>query len=121
MKILVVDDESAICNLISNMLAILGHEAVLAANGTEAVHRFSSDSRRIDLVLTDLNMPVMDGYELIRRIRELNPDAAIVAMSAAALNRPLDTTFLEKPFTFAALRSSLDLALAGAERLSKAG
>jgi CheY-like chemotaxis protein len=114
MKIRVVNDEHASCKLISNMLAILGHESITAGNGLEAVDRFSSDRHRIDLVITDLNMPIMDGYEAIRQIRKISLNSTIVSMSAAASNPPRDTTFLEKPFTLATLRSSLDLAVAGA-------
>jgi CheY-like chemotaxis protein len=44
------------------MLTILGHESILAGNGLEAVDRFSLDRECIDLVITDLNMPIMDGY-----------------------------------------------------------
>jgi len=121
MKILVVDDERAIRKLMANMLAILGHESILAGNGLEAVDRFSSDRQQIDLVITDLNMPIMDGYEAIREIRKISPNSMIVSMSAVTSNPPRDTTFLEKPFTLTALRSSLDLAVAGSERQSKVG
>jgi len=44
------------------MLTILGHESILAGNGLEAVDRFSLDRECIDLVITDLNMTIMDGY-----------------------------------------------------------
>ena len=120
MTVLVVDDDSGVRNLMSIMLANLGHECVLAENGREAVRRFSSERQRIDLVITDLNMPVMDGYETVRQIHKISPDARIVAMSAnCAAQPPTDTPFLEKPFTFATLR--LCLALASGERLRKAG
>jgi CheY-like chemotaxis protein len=81
---------------------------------------FSSDRQRIDLVITDLNMPLMDGYQTVRQIRKIDPNACIISMSAnCAAEPPFDTPFLEKPFTFATLR--LSLAMARGERLRKAG
>jgi len=120
MRVLIVDDDSSVRNLMSIMLARLGHECIVAENGLEAVKCFSSDRQRIDLVITDLNMPLMDGYETVCQIRKIDPDARIISMSAnCAAEPPCDTPFLEKPFTFKTLR--LCLALARGERLRKAG
>jgi CheY-like chemotaxis protein len=118
MKVLVVDDDKGVRNLMSIMLANLGHECVVAANGLEAVTRFAADRHGFHLIITDLNMPLMDGYEAIREIRRLEPGARIVSMSAnCTADPPSDTPFLEKPFTFAALQICLALAMAGGQPL----
>jgi CheY-like chemotaxis protein len=122
MRILVVDDESAIRLLISQMLAILRHEAVTAANGLEAVRLFAMDKEGIDVVVTDLHMPVMDGYEAVRQIRKTAPDATIIAMSGYAESEcPAGTTFLEKPFTLASVQAAIARALSNADQFKKAG
>jgi CheY-like chemotaxis protein len=122
MRVLVVDDDCGIRKLISVMLDMLGHEPILAENGLEAVRRFASDGRRFDLVITDLNMPVMNGYETIREIRRISPNARIVLMSAnCGADRPPDTPFLEKPFNLMNLDLCLHLASGCGEQLRKAG
>ncbi len=122
MRILVVDDERGIRKLISVMLSILGHETVLAENGLEAVRRFSAGAREIDLVITDLVMPVMDGPEAIRQIRKISPNVKVVSMSGySGSTLPPGTTFLEKPFTLASLRLALSRSVSGGGRLAKAG
>ena len=108
MKVLVVDDESGIRKLVSQMLAILGYEAVTAENGLEAVCLFAANRPHIDIVITDMQMPVMDGYETVRQLRKIHPGVRIVAMSAYfASTCPPGVAFLEKPFSLADLRDSL--------------
>ena len=67
-KILVVEDDAINRKVIQKQLEVLGYRADLVVNGVEAVHRLRQ--HRYDLVLTDLHMPEMDGYQLIRHIRE---------------------------------------------------
>jgi CheY-like chemotaxis protein len=67
--ILVVDDDEAILGLVSTLLRSAGHQIVTAANGAEAVAVYRSYAGQIDLVITDFNMPVMDGVQEILRIR----------------------------------------------------
>lgn len=79
-RILVVDDDSTISQLISEMLCLDGFEDVQwASNGVEAVNQY----RRLmpDLVLMDISMPVMDGYEASCRIKALDPAAKIVVLT----------------------------------------
>jgi CheY-like chemotaxis protein len=66
-RVLVVDDSPTIRDVVSEILADHGLEVKLAANGEEAIAMVEALSP--DLVLTDLEMPVMDGFELLRRIR----------------------------------------------------
>src|SRR5437868_1007439 len=65
-RILIVDDEELNRELLMGMVESFGHEPVTAANGPEALALIDSD---IDLVLMDAMMPVMDGFEISRRIR----------------------------------------------------
>lgn len=75
--ILVVDDEKDIVDLISYNLSKEGYKVVTASNGTQAVER--SVSERPDLVILDIMMPGMDGFEVCRAIRQ-NPDTAGIAI-----------------------------------------
>lgn len=70
MKILIVDDEPAIIDLIKINLGQEGFETLSAYNGRDAVELAKSD--RPDLVVLDVMMPVMDGFEATSHIRELN-------------------------------------------------
>jgi two-component system capsular synthesis sensor histidine kinase RcsC len=78
-KILVADDNRPILTLVCRMLAALGCEATGAGDGREALSRFEGE--RFDLVLTDLQMPHMDGWELARRVKSLAPDMPVMAMT----------------------------------------
>lgn len=69
MKILVVDDESRIRKLVKDFLVRKGYEVVEADNGKEAVELFFTD-KDVDLVILDVMMPLMDGWEVCRQIRE---------------------------------------------------
>jgi CheY-like chemotaxis protein len=65
-----------------------GHERLTAANGAEAVALYRSLASGIDLVITDLNMPVVDGVQEILRIRVTRKDAQIICMLAYPEDRP---------------------------------
>jgi PAS domain S-box-containing protein len=76
--VLVVDDEDAICQLQKQVLLSLGYEVVLCSSGTQALNVFQQKGTRIDLVLTDMTMPGMNGAELARRIKQLSPATPVV-------------------------------------------
>jgi CheY-like chemotaxis protein len=112
--ILVVDDDPRILKLISTFLQMAGHQVFTAASGLEGLGVFRSYSDLIALVITDLKMPVMDGYELVKRLREINPELKIICMSGFAEVRcPECLRFLEKPFSFEVLRTYVDEILSG--------
>jgi len=113
MRILVVEDDSAIRDVIARLLTLLGHEVVTASNGLEGVDLFCSDADGIGLVVTDLRMPVMDGYEAVRQIWRVKPAMRIVCMSSLDAGCPAGATFLAKPFTVAEVRDCIGRALAG--------
>jgi two-component system chemotaxis response regulator CheY len=69
-RFLIVDDSASIRQLVSFALNDAGYEVLAANNGEEAVGRLSEGT--FDMVITDLNMPQMDGIELIRNIRSMD-------------------------------------------------
>jgi CheY-like chemotaxis protein len=107
--ILVVDDDESIRNLVSMVLTSSGHNIITAANGAEAVAVYRSFTSQIDLVITDLNMPTMDGVQEILRIRMTNPDAKFICMTGDSADRcPEGVVLLNKPFAVTELLSYVD-------------
>lgn len=79
LKVLLVDDDDLIRQLIVHWLSRKGHEVLQAENGMEATKLLSAD--RVDLLITDLAMPDCNGLELIARARQIQPGVRIVAIS----------------------------------------
>ena len=79
-RILIVDDELPQLELIGGFLKKQGFDAVEAEGGEKALQIFRQES--FDLVLTDQKMPKMSGLELLKAIRALNPEAAVIVMTA---------------------------------------
>ena len=77
--VLVVDDEEADRVILGNIAHGMGHEVHFASDGVEALEVYGG--RKIDVVVTDLQMPRLDGLELIEALHESFPDAKIVAVS----------------------------------------
>ena len=115
LRVLVVDDDSSVRRVMSQMLSALGYDVVTARNGLDALDLFCWEGEKIHLVITDLRMPVMNGYEAVDGIRKLDPAIPIVCMSSDFSGlRPPDTVFLSKPFTLAAIQDCVNCALSGA-------
>lgn len=79
-RILIVDDEESDRLLVQAVLARAGHETVVVEGGEEALREFLKSG--IDIVVTDLQMPDVHGFELISILREFNPPPAVIALSA---------------------------------------
>jgi two-component system, cell cycle response regulator DivK len=84
-KILVVDDDEMNRDMLSRRLLRKGYEVLLAVNGVEAIEKAVSD--RPELILMDLSMPVLDGYEATRRLKAEaeTADIPIIGLSAHAM------------------------------------
>lgn len=118
-RILVAEDNASNYKLVEVLLR-RNYDLVHAVNGAEAVELFRSAGA--DLVLMDINMPVMDGYEAFRLIREMSPRVPVIALTAYAFEtdrrRMLDAGFddcLAKPLRAGELRARVADMLAGKE------
>lgn len=78
-KLLLVDDEEGIRKVLGISLTDLGYQVLTAENGQEALEIFRRENPPI--VLTDIKMPVMDGIELLRKIKDENPDAEVIMIT----------------------------------------
>ena len=85
-NILVVDDEKEQAELLAEMLAGEGHTVAQANSGEEALERFAEAGAAFDLLVTDVSMPGIEGWELARRVRERNPALGIVVVTGLAAN-----------------------------------
>ncbi|MFW5489319.1 MAG: response regulator transcription factor [Desulfovibrio sp.] len=78
-KILVIDDDPSICELVRHYLEKVGHDVTIAHDGREGIDVFSME--HFDLVIVDIFMPRKDGIETILELREQNKNACIMAIS----------------------------------------
>jgi len=116
--VLVVDDETAILRLTTRMLRHEGITSLTASDGMEGIEKLKQNRDEIDLVLLDMTMPVLDGEETYRRMRELKPDLAVVICTGFSEEKIADhfaadkgLQILFKPFTLAQLREKLAAAM----------
>ncbi|MFZ7126862.1 MAG: response regulator [Desulfobacterales bacterium] len=79
LRVLVADDDRTVLNLLCRMLTRLGYEVTGCRDGVEALDGFKK--RIFHLVLTDLQMPRMDGWELVRQIKALSPHLPVIALT----------------------------------------
>ena len=107
-KILVAEDSSVVHNLIKKIFQQLNYSITSAKDGKEALDYLSKDD--YDIVLMDINMPVMDGMTATKKIRELSEDKnqiPIIAISGNSKNYTLEdfknvgiNEYLQKPFDY---------------------
>jgi len=116
--LLVVDDDATVLKLVVAVLEGRGHTVLPAVNGLEALMVYSSYRARIDLVVTDFDMPQMDGGELISRIRAQDPEKKILLMSGRAAGELYgveNCPTLSKPFLPNRLLAVVDWLLKNAQ------
>lgn len=115
LNVLIVEDNLLNQGLLRDQLRTLGANVLETEHGQDALALLEKE--RVDMVLTDINMPVMNGYELLKAIRARYPSLPVYAVSAnarpedIALGRKLGfTCYFSKPVPLAALATMLDLA-----------
>ncbi len=115
-KILVVDDEEAIREVVATLLEARGYQCTVVSNGRLALERFLGDSH--DLVISDIVMPEMDGLKLLERVREKTQDVPVIMVTALHdISTALDAVrrgaydYILKPFEKEQLYLSVQRAL----------
>lgn len=115
-RILIVDDAEIVRNLVSQMLSEWGFHVQTAGDGTEALRLFAGS--RFGLVVTDFNMPGMDGLTLAAKIKRLSPSTPVILMTGADLRESGDdkscvVSVLQKPFRWRDMIEAIVAAMGG--------
>lgn len=112
MRILIVDDEVNVANLLAESVKVQGHEAVVAVSGAEGLTLLQE--KPPDAVFLDIVMPEMSGIEVLRRIREADQALPVIVITGRASSAQIDearrlgiTDCIEKPFILKHLSKAL--------------
>jgi signal transduction histidine kinase/CheY-like chemotaxis protein len=112
--VLVVEDSELLRELVFETLESMGYTVLMAKDGREAIRLCSQFSGTIDLVLSDVIMPKMNGPEVVKKIREIRSELAVLFMSGYANEVTLqhgisraEAAFIQKPFTSTDLRNKV--------------
>jgi two-component system cell cycle sensor histidine kinase/response regulator CckA len=118
--ILLVEDEEAVRSFAARALRMRGYNVLEASGGEEALEIVKSDDAKIDLIITDVVMPNMDGPTMVRHVKQLKPNLAVIFMSGYAEEafrrndqNSEDIHFLPKPFGLKQLAAKVKEVLAG--------
>lgn len=102
-RILFVEDEADLTLIVADTLKEQGYEVVTASNGIQGLERFKSDGA--DIIVADVMMPGMDGFNMAREIRKLSPDVPLLFLTAKSTIDDIEEGFeigandyLKKPF-----------------------
>ena len=112
--VLVVDDEASILTITTQTLQAFGYRVLTATNGADALGLYAERRREIDVVLTDMRMPVLDGRAMIHALMRINPAVKVIAASGLDVDGGVAQVigqgvkqFLIKPYTAGALHKAL--------------
>lgn len=112
--ILIVDDSPTVIKFMAFSLKSKGYQVVSACDGMDALEKLSHLDKAVDLIVTDLNMPNLDGYGLIEAVRQNHQDTPIIILSSEEGERDQvrgmevgANSYLVKPFKPAVLLSEV--------------
>jgi DNA-binding NtrC family response regulator len=115
-RILVVDDQESMRDMLADLLDMMGYESCTVESGTQALEKLIA--AEIDLVITDLNMPEMDGLELMKRIKARSPGMPVIVITGYGTfntERQVlsdgDDGYIPKPCTINRVQETVNTAL----------
>ena len=100
LRLLVVDDEHDVRDVLRLILCRMGYDVQAVASGPEAISLFLAAEQKFDAVLMDLRMPGMDGWECRRELTRIRPNVPVVLISGYAPERPPGSEIFERPDVF---------------------
>jgi two-component system cell cycle sensor histidine kinase/response regulator CckA len=123
--ILLVEDETGVRSLFARDLRNRGYEVLEAESGEDGLEILEQEGQRIDLLLSDVQMPGMNGPTMLRRLGDRRPEMRVIFMSGftseafaetleSAFDAPREYGFLTKPVSLAQLRARVEKELTGA-------
>ncbi len=119
--VLVIDDESSVRMVTQQTLEAFGYRVIVAEDGAQGLALYAARHNEIEVVITDMMMPVMDGFATIHALRHINPEVRIIAVSGLTANRSMSRAvqagvhdFLPKPYTAEVLLKTLGQVLKAA-------
>jgi PAS domain S-box-containing protein len=107
LKILVVDDEEFLRILLADLLGELGHEVIQAGNGVEALKIYKNMKDEIDLVILDIIMPFMDGFDVFKELKQIKSDVKVIFTSGFSADEKMminltavepNVRYIQKPY-----------------------
>lgn len=108
--ILVVEDEDVLVELLRGMLQSHGFEVLTAMDGAEGVRLYGERKSDIDVVLTDMGLPALGGWEVLEEVLKINPSAKVICASGFLENSIRDemiaagaVDFIQKPYSYESL------------------
>lgn len=111
-KVMVVDDDPMLLSLLTDTLDSIGYDSVSVPNAESALDSYVNE--RIDVIVADINLPGIDGLELVRRVKKLSPDVPVILITGVSLKNVKTRAFqagadgfLDKPFRIAVIESML--------------
>lgn len=109
-KVLVVEDESVLIELLRGMLEMNGFSVITAVDGAEAIRVYQKRQHEIDVVLTDMGLPSRGGWEVLEEILKINPRAKVICASGFMENSIREemiaagaAEFIQKPYRYNSL------------------
>ena len=117
--VLIVDDDPVLLNLVAEQISLFGYQPVLASNGEKALE-IAPKQKNIDLLLTDVMMPKMNGVDLAKQLATLYPEIKVLFMSGYISPsiahygiQDSEHAYLQKPFTQNTLLTKMRNVLVG--------
>ncbi|MBN1307744.1 MAG: response regulator [Chitinispirillaceae bacterium] len=118
--ILLVDDEGFLCDAVREMLTWLGHSVTTSSNGEEALSLFSTEPDGFDLIILDMKMPGMSGFECFRQMKRIKPDVKALISTGYSIEEEQQAMvkegiigIIKKPYVSAQLAQAVNSALQG--------